>query len=149
MSLETQGIKLFWRDIPGFCRDILEAPEKFEKKMFGFNSRPLKGLQSLMQLAGTTVSRRSLKNLSLVPPPCALPQDYLSDTHISRGMGFWVCSSTTRARYHTKTRQKVCDTPSALLSQKGIARYWEYLALGRKNRRDELPQGGFCCILGT
>ena len=41
MSLETQGIKLLWRDIPGFCRDILEAPEKFEKKMFGFNSRPL------------------------------------------------------------------------------------------------------------
>ena len=41
MSLETQGIKLFWRDIPGFCRDIPEAPEKFEKKMFGFNSRPL------------------------------------------------------------------------------------------------------------
>ena len=41
MSLETQGIKHFWRDIPGFCRDILEAPEKFEKKMFGFNSRPL------------------------------------------------------------------------------------------------------------
>ena len=40
MSLETQGIKLFWRDVPGFCRDIPEAPEKFEKKMFGFNSRP-------------------------------------------------------------------------------------------------------------
>ena len=41
MSLETQGIKLFGRDIPGFCRDIPEAPEKFEKKGFGFNSRPL------------------------------------------------------------------------------------------------------------
>ena len=41
MSIETQGIKLFWRDIPGFCRDIPGAPEKFEKKMFGFNSRPL------------------------------------------------------------------------------------------------------------
>ena len=40
MSLETQGIKLFWRDIPGFCRDIPEAREKFEKKMFGFNFRP-------------------------------------------------------------------------------------------------------------
>ena len=35
MSLETQGIKLFWRDIPGFCRDIPEAPEKFEKKCLG------------------------------------------------------------------------------------------------------------------
>ena len=41
MSLETQGIKLFWRDIPGFCRDIPEAPEKFEKKMFGLNFWPL------------------------------------------------------------------------------------------------------------
>ena len=30
MCLETQEIKLFWRDIPGFCRDIPEAPEKFE-----------------------------------------------------------------------------------------------------------------------
>ena len=29
------------RDIPGFCRDIPEVPEKFEKNMFGFNSRPL------------------------------------------------------------------------------------------------------------
>ena len=42
MSLETQGIKLFWRDIPGFCRDIPAAPEKSEKKMFGFNLRSLK-----------------------------------------------------------------------------------------------------------
>ena len=42
MSLETQGIKLFWRDIPGFCRDIPpKKPEKFEKKMFGFNFWPL------------------------------------------------------------------------------------------------------------
>ena len=43
MSLETREIKLFWRDIPGFCRDIPEAPEKFEKKMFGFNSCSLIG----------------------------------------------------------------------------------------------------------
>ena len=35
MSLETQGIKLFWRDIPGFCRDIPEAPEKLRKKCLG------------------------------------------------------------------------------------------------------------------
>ena len=41
MSLETQGIKLFWRDIPGFCRDIPKAPEKCEKKIFGFNFWPL------------------------------------------------------------------------------------------------------------
>ena len=41
MSPETQGIKLFWRDIPGFCRDIPEAPKKFEKKMFGLNFWPL------------------------------------------------------------------------------------------------------------
>ena len=31
MSLETRETKHFWRDIPGFCRDIPEAPEKFEK----------------------------------------------------------------------------------------------------------------------
>ena len=35
MSLETREIKLFGRDIPGFCRDIPEAPEKFEKKNLG------------------------------------------------------------------------------------------------------------------
>ena len=34
MPLETREIKLFWRDIPG-------APEKFEKKKFGFNFRSL------------------------------------------------------------------------------------------------------------
>ena len=32
MSLETREIKLFWRNIPGFCRDIPAVPEKFEKK---------------------------------------------------------------------------------------------------------------------
>ena len=32
MSLETREIKLFWRDIPGFCWDIPAVPEKFEKK---------------------------------------------------------------------------------------------------------------------
>ena len=32
MSLETREIRLFGRDIPGFCRDIPEEPEKFEKK---------------------------------------------------------------------------------------------------------------------
>ena len=33
MSLEAQGKRTFWRDIPGFCRDILGASEKFEKKV--------------------------------------------------------------------------------------------------------------------
>ena len=32
----------FWRDIPGFCRDIPGVPEKFEKKKFVFNFRSLK-----------------------------------------------------------------------------------------------------------
>ena len=41
-SLETREIKLFGRDIPGFCRDIPGLPEKFEKKKFVFNFRPLK-----------------------------------------------------------------------------------------------------------
>ena len=34
MSLETRETKLFWRLIPGFCRDIPEVPEKFEKRKF-------------------------------------------------------------------------------------------------------------------
>ena len=41
MPLETREIKLSWRDIPGFCRDIPKLPEKFEKKKFGFNFRSL------------------------------------------------------------------------------------------------------------
>ena len=32
MSLETRETKVFGRDTPGLCRDIPEAPEKFEKK---------------------------------------------------------------------------------------------------------------------
>ena len=32
MPFETQGNQTFWRDIPGFCRDIPGVPEKFEKK---------------------------------------------------------------------------------------------------------------------
>ena len=32
MSLETREIKVFWRDLPGFCRDIPAVPEKFENK---------------------------------------------------------------------------------------------------------------------
>ena len=41
MSFETQANQTFWRDIPGFCRDIPEVPEKFEKKKFVFNFRSL------------------------------------------------------------------------------------------------------------
>ena len=41
MPLETREIKLFWWDIPGFCSDIPAVPEKFEKKKFVFNFRPL------------------------------------------------------------------------------------------------------------
>ena len=37
MSLETGEIKLFGRDIPGFCWDIPAVPEKFKKKKFVFN----------------------------------------------------------------------------------------------------------------
>ena len=39
--LETREIKLFWRDIPGFCWDIPAVPEKYEKKRFVFNFWPL------------------------------------------------------------------------------------------------------------
>ena len=40
-SLETREIKFFCQDIRGFCRDVLEAHEKFEKKTFVFNFRSL------------------------------------------------------------------------------------------------------------
>ena len=40
-SLETREIKLFGRDILGFCRDIPGEPEKFENKKFVFNFRSL------------------------------------------------------------------------------------------------------------
>ena len=33
MSLKTREIKLFWRDIPGFCWDIPAVPEKLEKNV--------------------------------------------------------------------------------------------------------------------
>ena len=39
--LKPGEIELFWRDIPGFCRDNPEVPEKFEKKWFVFNFWPL------------------------------------------------------------------------------------------------------------
>ena len=38
-SLETREIKLFWWDIPGFCRDILGCPKSLRKK-FVFNFGP-------------------------------------------------------------------------------------------------------------
>ena len=41
MPLETREVKLFWRDIPGFCWDIPAVPEKFEKNRFVFNLWPL------------------------------------------------------------------------------------------------------------
>ena len=36
MAHETRETKFFWWDIPGFCWDISEAPEKFEKNKFVF-----------------------------------------------------------------------------------------------------------------
>ena len=41
MCLETQGHQTSWRDVPDFCRDIPEVPEKLEKDMFVFNPWPL------------------------------------------------------------------------------------------------------------
>ena len=61
MSFETQGNQTFWQDIPGFCRDIPGAPEKFEKKQFVFNSRPQSNLQ---ELSGTYNHWYFLKSIS-------------------------------------------------------------------------------------
>ena len=137
-SLETREIKLFGRDIPGFCRDILGVPEKFEKK--NCIQFPFPRLGSLS-----------------VTPYCATPRDYLTDTPLLRAMGFLVSQhgrlgaippppflsvspldsmrsggaipllkrgiSAILARYPMKTRQTGAVPPSAILSRKGIARY--------------------------
>ena len=60
MSLETRETKLFWRDIPGFCQDIPEVPEKFEKKKFVFNFRSLSKRKRRIQnaFAASTPHRR-------------------------------------------------------------------------------------------
>ena len=61
MPLETREIKLFGRDIPGFCRDIPEVPEKFEKEkvcvQFSF---PIFGFRVLL-MPGTRASSRSFR----------------------------------------------------------------------------------------
>ena len=36
MYFETREVNFFWRDILGFCSDILVVSEKFEKKVFNF-----------------------------------------------------------------------------------------------------------------
>ena len=38
MFLETK--ESFWRDVPGFCRDIPELPKSSKKKLFAFNFGP-------------------------------------------------------------------------------------------------------------
>ena len=42
----------FWRDIPEFCRDIPEVPEKFEKKKFVFSFWPLLEFLAFFLLQG-------------------------------------------------------------------------------------------------
>ena len=68
-SLKTREIKLFGRDIPGFCRDIPGAPEKFEKKMFGFNFRSLIMAVVFFSMAGSLVLETLDAALSLQEPP--------------------------------------------------------------------------------
>ena len=64
MSLETRKIKHFWRDIPGFCRKvILGAPEKFEKKEFMFDSRPLKTRDVFQRAAEGGGKLRGVENI--------------------------------------------------------------------------------------
>ena len=74
MSLETRGIKLFWWDIPGFCRNIPEVPEKFEKKKLVFNFCPLgKGCGSREgssnRRMGSRLPSTSAKRIRCLPPP--------------------------------------------------------------------------------
>ena len=71
--------KLFWRDIPGFCWDIPEAPEKFEKKMFGFNSRPLHSPKLGGRLRGRTATPRSKKGSEIATLIQGVTNVHLSD----------------------------------------------------------------------
>ena len=61
MSLETKEIQLFGWNIPGFCRDIPEVPEKFEKKkcVFDFCSLNLAENRSFSLKTETTDWRPS------------------------------------------------------------------------------------------
>ena len=62
MSLETREIKFFWRDTPGFCWDIPAVPEKFEKKKFVFNFRPLLQSQDVHPEVGTSEARKQVRD---------------------------------------------------------------------------------------
>ena len=73
MSLETRETKLFRRDIPGFCRDIPEVPEKFEKQKFVFNSRPLKKNKTKTESKFAS-NRREFQKLHAWKPPLELEQ---------------------------------------------------------------------------
>ena len=47
MSLETQGNQTFWAvDIPGFCRDIPEWPEKLSRDFAGISQSGPKSLRT-------------------------------------------------------------------------------------------------------
>ena len=72
-SLETREIKLFWWDIPGFCRDIPAVPEKFEKKRFVFNLRSLFVQDLRRQKSRGRLNASSWKAFFLVPPGLSLP----------------------------------------------------------------------------
>ena len=81
MPLEAREIELVWRDIPGFCRDIPELPEKFEKKV---------GVQCL---APKIVGRPDQKSQDISAIPCLKQQKkapcikFLSGTSHIRGQG--------------------------------------------------------------
>ena len=47
--------------------------------------------------------------------------------------------SAILARYHMKTRQNSCDTPSVILSRKGLARYGEVSCTGPLRSGAGLP----------
>ena len=57
ISLETRETKHFWRDIPGFCWNILGEPEKFEQKI---------KVQFLAPISEVTPAQKILLTVSLV-----------------------------------------------------------------------------------
>ena len=106
MSLETREIKFFGRDIPGFCWDIPAAPEKFEKKKFVFNFRPLQPPQLLKK-----VSQYTSHLYCSAPPIC------IAVLLVPLGYKERQILSVLRPFVSQYTSHLYCDTP--------VSRYFE------------------------
>ena len=65
MSLETRQIKLFWRDIPGFCRNMLEARKSRSPKA-GHNKAGRSDFRN-QRFEPDTAKMRKMRTVSVTP----------------------------------------------------------------------------------